>query len=439
VLVLAGILILLLPRKYVIFPVLVTAFLVPMDQILVVGPFHFFLLRVLLFFGLARMLGARLISRCTILSGGMNSMDKAVLLLGVFGAVTYVLLRTDWNAVVNQLGVLYTLLGGYFLVRFLIRDQADVIHTLRVLVYVQLVMAGIMLVEEVTGRSPYVVFGGAREFTRESLIERNNRFRAMAAFGHPINAGTFGATSLPLFVGLWWTARANRRIALAGVVAATVITITSGSSTPFSAYLAGVGALCLWPLRKQMRLIRWGIVGGLTSLHLVMKAPVWALIWRLDFVGGSGAHRYDLVNQFIRHFGDWWLLGTQNNAQWGPETWDMANQYVYIGETYGFLPFICFLSTIVFGFKYLGAARKASENRTQQVFFWSLGAALFSHVIVFLGIAYLDQVVLLWYVLLAIISAATAPCLAKDAAPGEPAVAELPDSAWISPTPTCAA
>lgn len=427
---------LLLPRKCVIFPVLAAAFLLPMDQIVVVGPFHFFLLRLLLFFGWIRLLGIKLSSPCPILSGGMNSVDKAVVLLGVFGAVNYVLLRADWEACVNQLGALYTMLGAYFLVRFLIRDHADVIYTLRVLAYVEVIVAGIMLVEQLTGRNPYVVFGGGKQFFRSSLIERNNRFRTMAAFLHPIRAGTFGATSLGLFVALWWTARKNRRGALAGVVAASVITIASASSTPFSAYLAAVGALCLWPLRKQMRLIRWGIVGALISLHLVMKAPVWVLIRRVDFVGGSGDHRYQLVNQFIRHFGDWCLLGTQHNSEWGEGMFDMANQYVYIGWTYGFLPFILFLATIVFGFQYLGVARKASESRNQQLFLWALGATLFSHVVAFFGISYLDQVVLVWYVLLAIISAATAPYLARSAAPGQLAVPELPDPAWITPAPT---
>jgi hypothetical protein len=52
-----------------------------------------------------------------------------------------------------------------------------------------------------------------------------------------------------------------------------------------------------------------------------MKAPVWFLIARIDLAGGSsGYHRAMLIDTFLRHFGDWWLLGTKDAFSWG---WDM--------------------------------------------------------------------------------------------------------------------
>jgi hypothetical protein len=231
----------------------------------------------------------------------------------------------------------------------------------------------------------------------------------MASFGHPILAGTFGAITLPLFVGLWCKA-GNRVSASLGVVAATVITLVSVSSTPAVAFVGSIGALCLWPLRRTMRLIRWGLVLSLLSLHVVMKAPVWALIGRMDVVGGSsGWHRYYLVDQFIRRFGDWWLLGTKDYANWGWTMWDVANQYVAIGQSSGLLPFIFFLVVIVYGFKYLGRARKAAQGHWRsEAFLWALGVALFSNVVAFFGISYFDQTMIAWYALLAIIPVAAA-------------------------------
>jgi hypothetical protein len=122
----------------------------------------------------------------------------------------------------------------------------------------------------------------------------------------------------------------------------------------------------------------------------------------------SGYHRYQLVDQFIRRFSDWWLLGTNGNAKWGWDMWDLANQYVAVGETSGLLPFVCFLATIIFGFQQIGRARRAAPDRKSELFLWALGAALFSNVVAFFGISYYDQTIVAWYLLLAMIPAACA-------------------------------
>jgi hypothetical protein len=206
---------------------------------------------------------------------------------------------------------------------------------------------------------------------------------------------------------LWREGKKNRTIATIGILAATVITLTSNSSTPILAFAAGVLALGMWPLRRQMRLLRWGIALTIVSLHLVMKAPVWHLISRIDVSGGSSSyHRYMLVDQCIRHFGDWWLIGVKSTADWGWDMWDTANQYVGICDSSGLVPFLLFLTILVYGFKYLGTARKRAGNRKEQIFLWGLGSALFANVVAFFGISYWDQTQVVWFGLLAAISAA---------------------------------
>lgn len=404
----AGILICLLPRKYVIVPFLAAAFLIPMDQVFVAGPFHFYMLRVVIGFGWIRMLWTKTSSRCALFSGGINWIDTALIFYALFTAFNFILLWQQPDAVINQLGALYTILGIYVPLRFLIRDETDLERTLRVLAYIAAVVAMIMVYEQATGFNPYALLGGTREAIYQSLMERGNRFRAMGPFLHPILAGTFGAVLLPLFVGLWWKNHRSRFATMVGILSSTVITVASVSSTPALAYAAGVGALCLWPLRKHMRLIRWGIVVALVSLQMVMKAPVWALIARVDVIGGSsGYHRYMLVNQFIRRFDDWWLIGTKANGRWGWDMWDLANQYVSIGEVSGLLPLLMFLAIIVFGFRYLGTTRQSSEgNKRMELFIWAMCAALFSNAVAFFGISYFDQTQVAWYALLAMISTA---------------------------------
>jgi hypothetical protein len=266
------------------------------------------------------------------------------------------------------------------------------------------------------------------------VAARDDRFRAQGPFGHAILAGVFGAILLPLFVLLWQSGRKNRWIAALGMVSATVITLTSNSSTPVLAYAGGVVALCLWPIRNWMRLVRWGVVLSIVALHMVMKAPVWHLVSRIDISGGSsGYHRFMLIDQCIRHFGDWWLIGVKSTYDWGWDMWDTANQYVGICDTSGLLAFILFLASIVYGFKYLGKARRRAKGRKQQLFMWALGAALFANAVAFFGISYWDQTQVVWYALLAAISAATmirAPqkTTVTVGAPGESAALSAPFS-----------
>jgi hypothetical protein len=403
----AGVLICVLPRKQAMVPFLVASILIPIDQVLLIGGTHFPMLRVLVLFGAVRIFKDRNTSRYRIFSGGLNKIDVSQILLTIFTAINGILLFQESGAVVFQVGNLYTIFGIYFLMRFLIRDDDDIVRMIRTLAYIAAFVAVIMAWEIHTGHNPYAILGGARAASYATLMERDDRFRALGCFGHPILAGTFGAILVPLFILLWRKGKKDRVLAGLGIAACTVIVLTSNSSTPVLAYAGGVFAIFLWPLRRWMRAIRWGIVILVVSLHIVMKAPVWDLISRIDISGGSsGYHRYMLIDQCIRHFSDWWLVGVKSTYEWGWDMWDTANQYVGICDSSGLLPFLLFLATIVYGFKYLGSARKAATDKKKRLFLWSLGAALFANVISFVGISYWDQTQVVWYGLLAAISAA---------------------------------
>ncbi len=399
-----GVLILVWPRNKALAAFIAASILIPMDQVLVVGGLHFPMLRLLILFGIVRLMREKISGRVRILSAGINKIDLSVLLLGICTAAAGTILFQQMAAFVFQLGNLYETLGIYFLLRFLIRDKADIRCMVQALAWSAVAVALVMSWEFATGQNPYALLGGARAASYGNIAVRDDRFRAMGSFGHPILAGTFGAIVMPLFPLLWREGKRHRTIAVVGFVSATLITITSNSSTPALAYAAGLIALCLWPLRQWIRALRWGIVITLVSLHLVMKAPVWHLISRIDVAGGSsGYHRYQLIDQCVRHFGDWWLLGVKSTADWGWDMWDTANQYVGTCEASGLLPFLLFLAIIVYGFKYLGKARSNTPSRDQQTFLWMLSAALFGNVVAFFGISYWDQTQVVWYGLLAAI------------------------------------
>jgi hypothetical protein len=408
----AGVLICFLPKNRIVIPFLTLAILIPTDQVLLVGSLHFPVMRILALFGLVRISWAKLTSKGPVFSGGINGIDIAFIVLSLFTALNGILLWRELPAIVFQFGNLYAALGIYLLLRFAIHDEEDVRQVLRLLVCVTVVIAVIMICEQLTGRNPYyAVLGGARASEYGAALEvRDGHIRATGCFAHPILAGTFGGFCLPLFVALWWKGeKKDRKYAAIGIVSAMVLPLAASSSTALFGFLAGLFALILWPLRRRMRIIRWGVVIVLVSLHLVMKAPVWHLISRVDLSGGSSSyHRYDLINQCILHFWNWALIGTKDYGSWGWSLWDLSDQYVGVADTAGLIPLLSFLAIFVFAFKYLGQARKlAIGDKKAELFVWAFGASLFANTIAFFGIDYFDQTIVAWYALLAMISAVT--------------------------------
>ncbi len=409
VLILACLLMLVLPQRKVIVPFLLACILIPNDQILVIAGLHFQVWRVLIFFGIIRIFFIKGRGKWNVFSGGLNRVDKALILLSVVSAVAGALLFRNTQAFIFQLGGLYSTFGTYFLLRCLIRDHDDVVRVIRVFALIVVVLGGVMIFEHFMGWSPYALLGGARAQYFATDLDRDGRIRATASFGTPILAGFFGAVLFPLFVGLWLIDRKQHAVAAVGMFGATVMTLASNSSTPAIGYLAALAGLCMWPIRSTLRAIRWGIVIMLVSLQMVMKAPVYHLITRID-ISGSSYHRYALIDECVRHFWSWWLIGTNSNGSWGWDMWDTANQYVQTAYNGGLLGLICFIGIIVYGYKYLGQARKAAtHDRKQALFVWAVGAALFAHTISFFGISLWDQSIVEWYALLALIGAAAVP------------------------------
>jgi hypothetical protein len=262
-----------------------------------------------------------------------------------------------------------------------------------------------MFVEKMTGQNFFAVFGGVPAITPV----RDGVLRCMGPFGHPILAGTVGAALLPLFVALWWQGSGNRLQALLGIASSSIIVAVSGSSGPVMTCTAALVGLAMWPMRRHMRLVRWGILLVLVGLHLVMKAPVWFLIARANvFSASTGFHRALLIDLAIRHFGEWWLVGTKLYPEWDLGMFDVTNEFVWNAVNGGLITLLLFVGIIALCFRAIGRAIQALEGepRKVQVYLWAMGASLFSHVITFISVQYFDQTIVIWYLLLAMISVA---------------------------------
>jgi hypothetical protein len=399
ILFIAVVLIFYLPRKSMIVPFLAAGVLLSSEISVVVLGFHFPVLRILL-----ATAWLRFALRRDIRPPRMNALDKVFVVWALSNALFFSILWATTGAVTNRLGFLWTTLGTYFLARFLIRDKGDVVRVIRVLAILMAVIAPSMLVEHFTQHNAFALVGS---LPISSI--RYGAVRAEGPFEHSIIAGTIGAMLMPLFIGLWWQGKRHRTIVVLGVLASIGMAFASSSSTPLMAIAAGVIGLMLWPLRTRLRVVRWALVLSLISLHLAMKAPIWFLISRMGgSIGGSGFHRAMLIDGFVRHFGDWWLTGTQNNALWGYDMWDVDNAFVAAGVGGGLITFIAFIAILVYAYKKIGKSRRLaqkSHNLRDERLIWAVGVCLFANTVGFFGIVYFDQSVLIWYSLLAIISA----------------------------------
>ncbi len=403
---LIGILLMLvLPRRFVIVPFLLCMFLIPLGQQVYAGGIHWLVGRILVLAGLLRVSVSKGFSKGNFLGGGFNSIDRAFLYCVLCESVCVILQYMQSQALINQLGFLIDHLGAYFLLRALIQDKRDIYTAISCMAFLSVILGYFMVREQQTLHNAFGSLGGV-----QSVPDiREGKTRSQGVFQHALMAGTFAASLLPLFLLLGKNGKL-KIIAAIGIVGCTVMTITSQSSTPLLGYVGGILIVCLWPVRKKMQIVRRGIVFGLLGLAMVMKAPVWFVIAHIDLTGGSsGFHRAELIDVFIKHFTDWWLIGTNDIGSWGIDMWDTQNQYVNVGETGGLVAFIFFICMISRCFARIGETRKAYEGRSGEVWFvWFLGAALFSHLVSFFGVNYFDQSKVNWFLLLAMISVATA-------------------------------
>jgi hypothetical protein len=421
---LATILIVLLPRRHAIMPIFAGVVFLPIGQSLNVAGLHFYLFRLVLLAALVRMLirgEARSVRWCR-LDTLVLSWSIAVV---VFGSLSH----PGFAAMTTLLGGLYNGLASYIVARALVRDRGDFLLQLRFLAIMIVPLVVAMAVEKATGKNLFAVLGGVSATT----LIREGKVRAQGAFQHPILAGTFGATLVPLMLGL--ARMRDRRLKWSGVlgsVGSVAITLAAASSGALLAAETSAVALCLWPLRHSMRLLRIGLVLLVLVLQAGMNRPVW---WIFDTVGaitgGTGWHRSYIIDAAIQHWREWFLVGTPVTAHWGgyppppndPLNIDITNQFIAEAVGGGALRLILFVTIIATCFKHLGVAfrgkRRFIHPETEWLA-WSTGVALVAHCIGFFSVAYFDQLIFFWFWLLAVFAAGTMErkWLVRDRPPG---------------------
>ena len=393
----AGILLLGLPRRWAFLPLLMGATYMTRGQVLEMGPFHFTVIRILVLFGLVRVIlkGERI-------AGGINILDKMVIAWAIWLALNSAFHTA--GVFVFRIGLFWTELGTYLLLRVFLREPEDLIRLFKAVGILLLPVAVLMLIERLTGTNYFAGLGGVYP----EAAFRQGHFRAQGPFAHAILAGTVGAGCFPMALYVW---RINRWTSLLGLAAASVVVFASGASGPIMMVLATLFALALWKVQKWMRVFVWLGLAAIVVLQIVMNDPVYFLIARIDITGGStGWHRAALIQSAIYHLDEWWLAGTDYTRHWMPTgiyasqtQADITNHILQMG-VWGGLPLVFLLiGVLVAAFSIVSKALKLNKNasRDQRFLVWTLGAILFGHVANFFSISYYDQSIVYYYLLLA--------------------------------------
>jgi len=192
VLLIAAVLVLILPRKWVVVPLLISVFLVPGQQF-VIGGVHLFANRIVTLLGCLRFL-FKFNSATSPLIGGFTSIDRIFLIWAVCRATAFVILYHVGDAVVNQIGFLWDGLGGYFLLRCLVRNVEDIRRIAKVFVVIAVIVAGCMLYEHYKLTNIFAVILGGK--TVPDI--REGKIRCRGPFEQQIIASVFGGTLVPL-------------------------------------------------------------------------------------------------------------------------------------------------------------------------------------------------------------------------------------------------
>jgi hypothetical protein len=402
---LSALLLILLPRKYAIIPIIATVCYTPSTLSVDIASINFTVLRIMIAVGYMR-----IIIKKEFLSIRKNKLDYVVIISSLWTIFTSFFHENVVQSVIFRCGFVFNFCGVYFLFRIFISTIEEIIIFLKFSVIILVPVAIVMTIEKVTEINIFHMLAGIDQ----GPAIRAGRIRAQAAFGHAILAGTVGAVNIANSIGLY---QINRKISVVGIISSVVIISASASSGPILSAIAAIAFFMLYRYRQRIKLknIIIFLIIGYIFLDLLMQAPAYYLIARSDIVGGStGWHRARLIEAAIDHFSEWWLAGTDYTRHWMPygvyfsdDHSDITNHYIRLGVIGGFPIVVLTIYSILICFEWLlkgiNLCSKIENTSSYQTILWSLGCSLFVLSFTGISISYHDQSLIFLYGLIGII------------------------------------
>ncbi len=147
-------------KKFLIVPFVVIAVFINPAQRLVIGPFDFTMMRLLLISG-----ALRVVLRSDVHRIEWRNVDYAIVSFILFSAIAYIILWPNMASVVYQLGVIFDALLLFFVLRVYLRSLDQIIVLMQILAWICIVSAILMTLEQFTQHNLFSVLGGVSETT----------------------------------------------------------------------------------------------------------------------------------------------------------------------------------------------------------------------------------------------------------------------------------
>lgn len=383
---------LVVPRKYLLLPYIIAACFVPTDQRIIIMSLDFTVLRILVMAGIFRIL-----IRQENIKIKWNNFDYLVFAWVFCGAFIYSIQWMNAKAVVNRCGLLFDVIGLYWMFRKTVRSWDDIKAAVSFYAISIMALAPLVALEWMSGDNPFEVLG------RVTTLIRDERYRCQAAFPHSIMLGLFSAILLPLFTGFAAFDK-NKLFYISAIFCVLFIIAATASSTPILTAGAIILLLSMYNFRKYTSTAGWFFMFALIGLHFIMHKPVWHLLARINVIGGStGWHRFYVIDQAIKHFSQWAVLGCKSTAHWGWGLGDVTNQFVLEGVRGGFITLILFIIMLYTALKSILKMSTAERSGPKAFLMWSVFVMMMAHCISFLGVSYFGQITMLYYMSLSIV------------------------------------
>ncbi|MCO5050844.1 MAG: hypothetical protein M9920_00880 [Verrucomicrobiae bacterium] len=391
-----------LPRRWASLPLLIATTYMTTGQALNIGGLNFTEMRIMAMVGCLRVM-----IKQERIAGGWQTMDRLMATWGVWVVCSGLFHKDVGGTLILRSAYVFDNALIYFLFRIFLQNFEDFRRLCKPMIIILVPLAVLLLWEKLRGYNWFAYLGGMPL----EITVRDGKVRAQGPFAHPILAGTVGAACLPLVLGCWWQ---DRKVAIIGGMVTAAMVYASASSGPIMTMMIILFGMALWLVRKQMKVVRWGAIGMVVLLSLVMQAPVYYLLAKIDLTGSStGWHRAALIEAAIQHLGEWWIVGTDVTRHWMPTGvyWsqnhtDITNQYLQFGVLGGLPLMLLFIGILASAFAAVGRALRRDKQAPfeRRFLIWTAGATLFGHATTFLSVAYFDQSIVYIYFLLGAIA-----------------------------------
>lgn len=407
------------PRKWAPAALLAGSIFMTLGQGIEIASIRLPVYRMMLLVGLLRVF-----SKGETLVGGINRIDKLMVAWACWALLASIFHDQTRYGTIYACGVIFNQTLIYFLIRIWCTDLDEVRDVILIVALLLVPIALEMIMEKVTGKNIFSVFGGVPE----NVLVREGKRRAQGPFLHAILAGTVGATCIPLFVGLL---SRYRVLALVGISAGLVMTFASASSGPVMTLIFGCGALIMWRFKEHFGKFRCAAIIIYLVLMVVMKDPPYFLIARIDISGGStGWHRAFLIQQTFNHLSEWCLFGTDVTRHWmpmqgiadDPQHTDITNYYIGFGVFAGLPSMLAVVAMLLVAFSWVGKLlndwKDIDPERSYMIY--CFGVSLFAHAATSISVAYFDQSMLFFWLTVAVISSIYSISQSRRAVPEPP-------------------